>query len=149
MADLTDNISIVARKIYSLLDENRVGLGFQDIWYGDQDKTPRTPCAAVESGPKTRELNGAPRRTMVTMTIYVLVYHEKILDVQQNQLESEKLNEAVEALLHQDAALDGLVIDSMVTNVEPGYVNRGGAKVKASRITFTCTSQKMLPYGAS
>jgi hypothetical protein len=83
------------------------------------------------------------------MVIYLLVYHEKIVDDQQNQLAAERLTEAVEALMHQDSSLDGLVIDSMVTNVEPGYVHRGGAKVKASRMTFQCTSQKMLPYSAS
>lgn len=145
MADLTAKVSVVATKVHDLLEENKVSLGLQDIYYGDQDKIPRQP-ACVEAGSKGQELNGAPRRTAVTMEVFVIVYHEKVADNEENQRKAELLAEAVEDLLHQDSALDGLVIHSMVTSNEPGYVVRGGAQVKASRLTFQCTSQTMLPF---
>lgn len=149
MADLTDNIGIVATTVYQLFEENKVNLGLADIWYGDQNKLPRMPCAVVESGPKNRELNGVPRRTKVTMDVYVILYHDRVVDGQLNQRNTEELAEAAETLLHQNEDLNGLVIDSMVIANEPGYVVRGGAQVKASRLTFQCTSQKMLPYSAT
>lgn len=146
MADLTDKVSVVATKLLDLLEENKVSLGLLDVWYGDQDKLPRQPAACVEAGSKSRDLNGVPRRTQVIMEVFVIVYHERVSDAEENQRKSELLSEAVEDLLHQDSALDGLVIHSMVTSNEPGYVVRGGAQVKASRLTFQCTSQKMLPF---
>jgi hypothetical protein len=146
VADLTDKTSVVAAAVHSLLEENKVALGLVDVWYGDQDKIPRQPAACVEAGSKGRTLNGAPRRTEVTMEVFVIIYHERVTDSEENQRKSELLSEAVESLLHQNQDLDGLVIHSMVTSNEPGYVVRGGAQVKASRLTFQCTSQKMLPF---
>lgn len=146
MADLTDKISVVATYVRDFLDANKADLQMLDVWYGDQDKIPRQPAACVEAGPKARELNGAPRRTQVVMEVYVIIYHEQIADGQESQRLSEQRAEATEDLLHQDSALSGLVIHSLVTSNEPGYVRRGGQQVKASRLTLQCTSQKMLPY---
>jgi hypothetical protein len=146
MAELTDQVAVVAQYVHDLLEENKVDLGLVDIWYGDQDKIPRQPAACVEAGPKSRDLNGAPRRTSVLMDVYVIIYHEHVTDSEENQKKSEQLAQRVEDFLHQDAQLNGLVIHSMVTTNEPGYVRRGGAQVKASRLTFQCTSQKMLPF---
>jgi hypothetical protein len=148
VTDLTDSTYEVTRAVHQLFEENKVGLGLLDVYYGDQDKLPRTPCAAVESGSKNRQLNGAPRRTLVTIDVYVIIYFGRVTDGQFNQAESEKMAEAAEALLHQNEDLNGLVIHSLVVTNEPGYVIRGGAQVKASRLTFQCTSQKMLPYSA-
>lgn len=143
---LTDSIYVVGTAVYTLLDSRKVDLGLQDVWYGDQDKTPRTPCVAVETGPKIRTLNGAPRRTQVDMDVYLLVYHEMIRDTQENQRASEQLSEAIEAVLHEDPTLGGILIHSMVTLNEPGYATRGGALIRASRMTFSCLSQVLLPY---
>lgn len=146
MADLTDKISVVSQAVHDLLEENKVGLGLADVWYGDQEKLPQTPAACVEAGTKTRDLNGSPRRTQVIMEVFIIVYHERVSDSEENQKKSELLGEAVEDLLHQNEDLSGLVIHSMVISNEPGYVVRGGAQIKASRLTFQCTSQTMLPY---
>jgi hypothetical protein len=117
--------------------------------YGDDlGKIAETPTACVETGPKTNEFNGIPRRVMVIQDVYIIIYHERVSDSQQNQRTSEILSDAIEDLLHQDATLGGVVISSYVRNTEPGYVVRGGAQIKASRLTLQTTSQVMLPFSA-
>ena len=114
MATLTDRIDVFTGAVFDLLVVNKTNLGLEDIWYGDQNKTPTTPCVAVESGTKAREMNGAPRRVLVGFVVYLLLYLEKIQDLQLNRKESEKLAEDIEGVLHADATFGGLVIHSHV-----------------------------------
>src|SRR3954470_19042415 len=128
---LTDRLDIIGNYVYQLLLANKVPLGLQDVWYGDQNLTPTTPCAAVETGPKRREYNGAPRRYGVSIEVYVILYMERIQDQQLNRKQAEVLAEDVEILLHEDWTMGGLVIESFVSTSEPGYATRGRALVSA------------------
>lgn len=152
---LTDSVAVFAEAVFEKLLANQATLGLQDTWYGDQEKIPRTPCQTVEAGTKHRELNGAPRRTLVSIEVYVMVYHDQIQDVQANARAAQARAEQVEAVLHSDPqwrtnpadASTGLVIHSFVTANEPGYVRRNnGSLMSASRLTLTATSQVQLPY---
>jgi hypothetical protein len=143
---LTDNLMTFNQAVFNLIDTNQVALGLADVWFGDQDRNPTTPCVAVEPGPKNREFNGVPRRFEVTMDSYVLVYIERIQDTQQNVKDMLNVSEAVEGVLHANAQLGGLVVHSFVMTNEPGYATRGGTLVRASRITFRGVSQVQLPY---
>lgn len=143
---LTSSTRVLAQAVYDLVVANKVSLGLADIWYGDEDKTPRTPCVVIESGEKTRSLNAAPRRVEVTFNIYVMIYHAKLGDTQVTREQVEQLAEDVEAVLHADATIGGLVIHSLVALNEPGYASRGGALMKASRLTLQAISNQMLPY---
>jgi len=153
----TDNVDVFNQYLFDKLVDHQADLGMQDTWYGDQEKIPRTPCVAVEAGPKNRELNGSPRRFMVTLESYIMIYHDKIQDTQENARQAQKRAEAVEAVLHADAQMrtdpgdgnSGLVIHSFVMSNEPGYVTRGGNLMSVSRLTFRATSQVMLPYSAT
>jgi hypothetical protein len=142
---LTDRLDILGGYVYNLLLDNKVALGLADVWYGDQNITPTTPCAVVETGPKRRAYNGAPRRYGIAIDIYIILYLEKIQDQQLNRKQSETLAEDVEALLHQDWTMGGLVIESYVATSEPAYATRGRSLVSATRLTLTATSEKMLP----
>jgi hypothetical protein len=147
----TDSVFTYADYIFQLLDDRKATLGVQDVWFGDDvsSKLPRTPAITVEGGTKTREYNGAPRRSMNTMDLYVMIYHDKIVDVQENARNALRRAEAVEAVLHEDAQLQGLVIDSMVISNEPGIADRGGSLMSASRLTLRARSQTLLPYSAT
>jgi hypothetical protein len=147
----TDSIYVYTNYVFELLDGRKAELGVQDVWFGDDASTklPRTPAITVEGAPKSREYNGAPRRSMNTMDMYVMVYHDKIADVQENARNAMRRAEAVEAVLHEDAQLGGLVIDSMVISNEPGTADRGGSLMSASRLTFRARSQTLLPYSAT
>lgn len=145
---LTDNLMTFNQAVFNLIDTSKVSLGLADVWFGDQDRNPTTPCVAVEPGSKNREFNGAPRRFLVTMDSYVLVYIERIQDTQQNVKDMLTVSEAVEAVLHADAQMAGIVTHSFVMTNEPGYATRGGTLVRASRLTFRGVSQVQLPYTA-
>lgn len=143
---LTDKISVFSGKIFDLIEANKITLGFQDVFYGDQERIPRHPAVCVESGDKAQELNGAPRRTAVTLECILLVYHSKVQQTQTSRRELELLNEAVELLIHQNRTMDDTVIHCMVTQIEPGYMSKNGTMMRASRITIVGNSQVMLPY---
>lgn len=147
----TDSVYVYTNYVFDLLTERKAELGLIDVWFGDEAsaKLPHTPAATVEGAPKSREYNGAPRRTMNTMDLYVMVYHDKITDVQENARKAMRRAEAVEAVLHEDCQLNGLVIDSLVVSNEPGTADRGGNLMSASRLTFRARSQTQLPYSAT
>lgn len=143
---LTDQVDVFTNAVWSLLEANKSVLGLHDVWMGDQDRLPRTPCVSVEPGMKQRELNGIPRRYQVQLEAYVMVYMDRIQDTQNNERQVLVISEAVEAVLHSDSTVGGIVIDSAVVETNPGYVNRGGTLMSATRLTFRAMSQKMLPY---
>lgn len=134
--------------LVDLLTSNKSSLGLQDVFYGDQNNIPRTPTACMDPGDKRRELNGAPRRTLVTLTNYIIVYHNKMQSTAKVRREDDLLAEAIEAVIHQDGTMAGLVIHSMVTSIESGYLMRDRTMFRASRITVEATVQEMLPYSA-
>jgi hypothetical protein len=142
---LTDSIEATTEFTQAKITAAKADLGLADVWRGDQQKLPRYPACCVIAGPKNRELNGMPRKTLVTLEMYVQIYHGAVSDVQLNDTIATTLTEAVETLLHADSTLGGLVIDSMVNNIEPGYANKAGTLVRATRLTFLATSQVLLP----
>jgi hypothetical protein len=145
----TDSLVTVADFVLQRLEDHKLELGLLDVWRGDMQKLPRTPCATVESGPKRRALDGAPRRTLNGITVYVTIYVGRVQDVQVNARDADVLSEAVEALLHSDAALgvypDQLAIHSLVTDLEPGYANKAGSLYRGARLTFEVTTKTQLP----
>ena len=144
---LTDNALIFAEAVFDKLELNKGQLGLQAVWFGDQDRLPSTPCATIEAGPKQRQLQGAPRRMLVELTTYVMLYVSIIQDSQENERLAMSLAEETEAVLHADSTFGNLVNHSYVSANDPGYAKRGGTLLRASRLTFTGQSLVQLPYG--
>lgn len=142
---MTDKYHVVALKLKTMLEDAANTLGIKDVFYGDQNNIPRNPAVCIDPGEKRRELNGAPRRTMVTMTNYIIVYHNEVKSMQDVRLGSDDLGEKIEDLIHTDATLGDLVIDSMVTGIESGYLQRNRALFRASRLTVEARQQVQLP----
>jgi hypothetical protein len=63
-------------------------------------------------------------------------------DVRQSD---DELAENLEALIHQDGQMGGLVISSLVSSIESGYLMRNKAMFRASRLTVDATQQEQLP----
>lgn len=147
MSDPSASYVDMADYLKTLIETNRTSLGLADVYYGDQNNIPRTPSACVDPGGKDRGLNGAPRRTLVTLTNYVLIYHNKMTSTEIIRREDDQRAEAIEKLIHQDSQMGGLVIDSMVTGIESGYLMRERTMFRASRLTIEAHVQEMLPYG--
>lgn len=153
----TANFYKVAKYLQALVTANKVALGLQDIWYGDMDLIPHTPSLCVETGPTSRQLVGAPARVDNNFTVYLMIYHGKIQDVQLNRSDCDQMAVAVQNLLHTDLRLDnptydgsvatgnGLVVFGMVTGIEPGYTVRSKSLMRTSRVTWEGTSKTNLP----
>lgn len=121
------------------------GIAPQNVYYGDQENVPRTPTACVDPGGKVRVLDGAPRRTMTTMTNYVIVYHYELAALPLVREASDRTAEKIEAIIHEDPYMNESVVDSMVTAVESGYLSRRNVIYRASRLTVEARSVKQLP----
>jgi hypothetical protein len=143
---LTDKMSVIAEYMYNQLLTNMGTLGLAAVYYGDQDKIPTTPVACVEPDTKTRTLNGAPRKTAVDLSLYVLVYHSGLRDPQSNRQDADILAERIEDFFHEDRTLGDQVIDCMVSTIESGYAQKTNDVMRASRLTLTARTQQMLPY---
>lgn len=144
---MTTSVVDVAVYLQSLIEANQNALSIPNngIYYGDQQRIPVTPCVCIETGDKSSQLNGAPRRVMTTMTNYILVYHSKVASVEDNRKNDDLFAEAVEDLVHADASMGGLVIDSLVTSIEYGYQMRSNTLFRASRLTVEARQQEQLP----
>jgi hypothetical protein len=142
---ITDRMDVLGQKVADILILSMDTTGLQLVLYGDDDRSPVTPCAVIETGSKHRDLEGIPRRVLNTMTVYIMLYLERIQDAQLNRKQAETLAEDVETQLHADAQLGGLVIHSFVTDVEYGYATRNGINVSAARMTFVAVSKTSLP----
>jgi hypothetical protein len=147
----TDKVSVVAQAVRAILVEASVRLGLQDVYYGDQEKIARSPSVAVETGNKNRDLTGAPRRTTITLQVFLILYHSKVQDNQVTRLECDLMAETIEDELHkaEHVTLGGLVSHSMVTNVEYGYARRANTLWTATRMTYETLSLVNLPMAAT
>jgi hypothetical protein len=142
---LTDSLKVFSEYLETLLETHKGTLGIVDIYYGDQSRIPRTPSACVDPGEKFQQLNGAPRRVAITLTTYVLIYHNPVKGVEALSKESDAIAEAVENRIHLNPTFDGLVIDSLVSRIEYGYQTRGNTLYRVSRLTVEGRSQEQLP----
>jgi hypothetical protein len=147
MADLTDSLTVFADYTKTLLEDPAwmTTTGIKRVSYGDVEKVDIVPLVCVEPSDKARDFNGAPRRTQINFEVYVLIYFGALASSQDNRRETDQIAEAVETRLHSDPQCGGLVISSLVTGVTSGVANKGGALIRASRLTWTAKSQIHLP----
>lgn len=152
MPSITDSVDVITQYVIDRLRTNaallktttNVVVDPQDIYYGDQEKFPRTPSVCVDPGNRQRTLQGVSFRTDNNFTIYILVYHAKIQDNQVTRKESQQISEAIETLLHNDPQLGGNVIHSFCSLNESGYVYRTNTMYRTNRITFEPYSKTRL-----
>jgi len=146
VADNTDSLLVFSQAVRDRIQDNLLALDIMDVYFGDQGKIPRVPAACVEPVDKTRVLDGAPRRTLNEIQVYILIYHALVDDVQVTLEQSIQRAEAVETLLHSDPQFGGLVIHCLVQSIESGYAERGkGSLYRTSRLTFVGTTKTNLP----
>lgn len=112
------------------------GLGFKDVWIGDETLIPRTPAASVLGGPKTRELVETGFTTMNVFAATIVIYHAKLGSQNTNRLDCTGLAESLEEFLHTDKQLGGLVFNSYCTSIEPGFSELGQAIMVSTRVTW-------------
>lgn len=119
-------------------------LALKGVAYGDQQKIPFTPFVCVEPGVVRRVLNGAPRRVMVTIDTHILTYHGAVRSTSENFKGADDTTDAIMQLVHADAKLGGMCIDSLVREIEPGYQRRGTSLFRATMLTVEARQQEQL-----
>jgi len=149
---ITDSVDVVAQYVIDKLKANAsllkatsgVTTDAADIYYGDQEKFPRTPSICVDPGNRRRDLQGVSYRTDNNFVLYIYVYHARVQDNQLTRKEAQQISEAIETLLHQDPQLGGNVIHSFCSLNESGYVYRQNTMYRTNRVTFEPYSKTRL-----
>ena len=142
---ITDSLYTFSNYVYDQLVAAKDDLGLVDVYYGDQDRLPRTPSVCVDPGQKTSTLSEAQRTTSIEFIVYVYIYANAVDSVQENKRTADKLGEDVERLLNQDPTCGGTVIHGYSQMIESGYVEKSGGILRSSRITFSGQSKSRLP----
>jgi hypothetical protein len=131
LVDVTDAI------VTLLKGPTAASLGLKDVWYGDDDLIPNTPAINVTGNNKNTELAGTGHLVYTNHTVYLTVFHSRLDAPQVTRRESDLLAEEVEALLHSDPTLGGLIIFGYVSALETGVASRGQVIMRSSRLTWT------------
>lgn len=147
MTTPTDSLYVVTNYLFELLNGSKDTFtsSVQDVYYGDQERFPRTPAITVASDHKTRELSGLPRRVTNNFNVFVNVFFSNVRDVELNHRAADQLAEEVEAKIHEDITLGGIVIDSMVVSNEAGFLNRKESQFRGNRLIVQATTKTLLP----
>jgi hypothetical protein len=121
-----------------------------DVWYGDQERILRTPTVCVEPNTKGRTLEGVPNMTRNEFEIFVLVYVNKVTDLQQNRKDADQLAYEIELLIHQDLQLRDAtgaptMIHGYVRENESGYTVKSGTLYRSARLTYFGLNKTSLP----
>jgi hypothetical protein len=122
----------------------------EDVYYGDQDRIPRTPSVCLEPGDKNRELEGSPNMTKNQFQIYILIYHNKAQDIQLTRKECDQLAYDIEQYIHQDLQLKNggttpNVIHGFIRANESGYTFKQGTLYRTARLTYYGLNKTSLP----
>lgn len=124
-----------------------------DVFYGDQNKIPRTPAICVEPGEKARSWPPLPTlRSENDLEVHFLVYYAAVTGSEELKFTADLLGEKLEEYIHANhltlADADGnpLVIHGNVVNVTPRYVRRNGNNTlfHASHLTWRAITKTQL-----
>ena len=129
------DLSIITQAVVDLLASDK-DLGLSKVYYGDQAGIPQVPSATVEAGNAERAYTQTGLQTTRTVPIIIVIYHGKVADVQGIKKSLDEYATLVETKLHEDSTLGGLVINGLVTSIEPGTAVVGRAQFYAHRLTW-------------
>lgn len=140
----THKATVIALHMKSIL-ENEASLALEDVFYGDSDYIPRVPTVAIEVGDKTREIAATGLSADVEFQIILMVYHARLADVHEVQLQADQLVEDIEDFINADKNMGGNVVFGTITSTEQGLAVRNEDEVmRAARMTWTGQSRQRL-----
>ena len=125
-----------------LVLKNSMFFDSSNVWYGDEQLIPRTPSASVDPSPGiSSELVETGMTVVNNFDIAIIVYHAKLGSQQTSRRDCDILAMGVRDLLHEDKKLGGLVFNSYVKSVEPGFSQRGQSVMMATQLTWNGRSK--------
>lgn len=151
----THKLEVVAQRIKDLITANKVPLTIDAIWYGDQSQVPNGRTVCIEPVTVNRVMSGAPDMVQNNFVVVVIVYLEKVGELQALRTECNVLAEAIEDLLHSHLDLDDnahtansdIVVHGFVSENLSGYAYKQNRLVRSSRLTWTGISKTSLRFG--
>ncbi len=135
---------MLTQYVVDQIKANQVTLGFDEVYYGDQDRIPGGNILCVEPNDRARQLSGASRKTEVNIQLYLLIYVNKLDGVEAIRKVSDQKAEDTENLIHADPTLNGQVIHCYISRVESGFRIRDNTLIRATRLTLDITSRQIL-----
>ena len=85
------------------------------------------------------------RKAEYTMKHYIMVYIKTVGSTQDNRRICDIVAQYIADLIDANPTLGGNVIQSSVTDITPGYVQRGQSILRSTRITVGSKFTKILP----
>lgn len=160
MADnMSDDVLVISDRLYTVINAAKATLSYvgtrtvtlQDVWYGDDDTAPTTPCLVVEPGILRSPLAGVPSQVQNSIDVELLLYHATLnVSKAESRRETIGLAQVIRNWLHQNhlnlqnATGDRIVVHGWVTTLEPGYAYKAGTLHNAVQMTWTGISKTRL-----
>jgi len=144
----TDQDEVVAQAIFDLIEANKISLLLDDVLWGNQTMIPRASAAIVQALGKTRQLAGvsAPGgRTLNRLMVSVELHWSKVGPEEIERKAVDARATAVEALVHSDVTLGGIIIHGFFEQVDRGettFVNN--SMFRTVRMAFAGQSKTYL-----
>lgn len=147
---LTARSEVVAVRFFRIIRAHMYTLGFQSVWFGDQNLIPKTPTVCVEPGTKRRELYASQDHTENNIDTYFLIYHSPISEMQQARRDNIRLAESLERYLHMnhlrlyDASGRQLTVHGSCVELDPGYATKANTLYHTTQITWRSLTKTWL-----
>lgn len=138
----TDRSTILAIAIRDKIAANKASVGLDStdfVEYGDHNNIPGGKAITVASGTKTRELAGVAGpggRTLNTMEVVISVFYMVVEAEATARLAVDQMAESVEALLHSDTTMGGIIIHGFVREWVPGVIYRETSMFRVVQLHF-------------
>lgn len=121
-----------------------------DIFYGDQERLAHSPSICVEVGDAGYELEGLPDMTVNLFEVFILVYHNKVQDMQITRLETDQLASQIRRTLHLDLQLkvagQPLLTHGYVRAHESGYTYKKNTLYRSARLIYIGKNKTSLRF---
>jgi len=138
---MTDSLVVVCEALEQYLNDGANTLGIRKVWYGADDLIPETPAITVAGDNKRREYIETGLMTINVFRATITIYHARLGDPAVTRKQCDSKAEEVEAYLHSNVRLNGLVYSSLVESLEPGMAKRANVILKATRLNWAAKSK--------
>jgi hypothetical protein len=142
---LTKDIVLVTKTMQDMLKADYT-VGLREVWYGDIDRVPVVPSAAIDPGTTDYTIKGTGYYVEVILNLQILVFYAAIDSSPTVNEDGDKFAEQLIDVIHREPLknLGGLVIHGHIIRKEPGIATRRGAKFRGSRLTWRGVSRARL-----
>ncbi len=144
----TDNDTVVAEAITTLIEDNLALLQLNAVYYGNHNNIPVAAGAVVTPGGHRRTLagvSGPGGRTENSLMVDVAIHYSKVGDEATERRAVDALGYTLEKLLHVDTTLGGIVIHGFVQQTERGEtIMANNSMFRSVRLLYVATTKTYL-----